>query len=200
MTCFKFGHEARSGRVVGGGRAAILPALPPDPPPLSRSRLPFPPIPPHAPCAALGWRARAGSTRARRGWLTWLLVATLFSALQGLLGAAAVTAVSGSTTVVEVCTPQGMRWLPVETALADAEGRLPGEPPAVALGLAQPCAWALAHVSLPPAPPRTPLGLLPRPAADAGRVTVAAGPPPGIDRAALVLLNAAMRAPPAAMA
>lgn len=163
------------------------------------NRLTPPPAhPSHRRPAARGGRPSAGSARARRGWLTWLLVATLFSALQGLLGPAAVTALSGSAEVVEVCTPEGMRWLPVETALADADGRLPGEPPAVALGMAQPCAWALAHVSLPPAPPHAQPGLLPLPPAATGRVAMAAAPPLGLDRAALVLLSAAMRAPPAA--
>lgn len=43
-------------------------------------------------------------------WLRWVLLCTVFSALQGLLGAWVVPAMA-SEPLVEICTPSGMQWV-----------------------------------------------------------------------------------------
>lgn len=145
-----------------------------------------------------GWVPRVRRTP-QRWWLIALLLAMAFSALQGLLGAAAVTALTGGGPVVEVCTPQGMQWMP----LAEVSRGHPADPdpdpsaPPGPRGLAQPCAWVLAHVSVPPAPQndeRRPLLAPPRRVEHRPDALVHLLP----DDSGRILLNAPMRAPPAA--
>lgn len=126
-----------------------------------------------------------------------------FSALQGLLGAAAVTALTGGGSVVEVCTPQGMRWLPLTEAgrggaqVDPVSGDDADDLPASLRGLAQPCAWALAHVSVPPAPQT---GERSQPPAQRAEPRPDAFDPLLPDDTGRILLSAPMRAPPAASA
>jgi hypothetical protein len=127
------------------------------------------------------------STASVRRWLHLLWLCTLFSALHGTLGAWVVPAWSGQT-AVEICTPQGMQWV----ALDDSA---PGEPADPAQGLAQPCVWASAHLTLLAQPPALRHGA-PQPAE---RLRVGHQPlDPPSDRAERVLLMAPMRAPPRA--
>ncbi len=147
------------------------------------------------------WTAKAG-WRPSAGWrdlcLRVLLTATLFSALQGWAGAI-VTAAWAHGPVVEICTPLGMQWVTLDAALQAADDVDTRDDPLWPQGLAKPCAWAWAHVSLPAGVPgaRAPL---PRPVPE-GRVpeacTQAHWLPAAADR---VLLNAPMRAPPAIQA
>lgn len=128
-------------------------------------------------------------TRYRGLWLRWVLLCTLFSALHGLLGAWVVPAVA-SGPVAEICTPNGLQWVALDGAPAEEH---PTDWPQ---GLAQPCAWASAHVAMaaavgsdngaPHSPPATNLRL-----AGVAPDTRASG---NADR---VLLMAPMRAPPA---
>jgi len=145
---------------------------------------------------------RSFTRRARRLWLCGLLLAMLFSALQSVLGAVVVGALTGGAPLVEVCTPQGMRWMPLAAAELATPSSGPGatgtasDLPASLRGLAQPCAWALAHVSVPPAPPTDRQPVLPMP------VRLALPPPDTADRlppvdSGRILLTAPMRAPPA---
>lgn len=139
-----------------------------------------------------GW-PRCGR-RAQRAWLRWLWVATLFSVLQSLFGAVALSALS-DVAMVEVCTAQGMHWV----TQAEAEQAGPASPGAerglAARGMAQPCAWALAHVSLPPALPV--LRRLPPPPRAQGGPPRAESTPRRLPAAAeRILLMAPMRAPP----
>ncbi len=118
-----------------------------------------------------------------------------FSALQGLLGATVVTALADGGPVVEVCTAQGMRWMPLtEAPRGDLTAPDTDTPPGLQ-GLAQPCAWALAHVNVPPAPQ-----VAQRPALRAP-VERARLQPDALtlllpDTSGWILLSAPMRAPP----
>lgn len=123
------------------------------------------------------------------GWLRWLLLCTLFSALHGVLGAWVVPAVA-SGPVTEICTPTGMQWVAVASAPDSAP---PTETPQ---GLAQPCVWAMAHVAVPPAAAGAGTGWLPA----WGLPGPLPGPTPEPRTPGLaerVLLMAPMRAPPA---
>ena len=123
-------------------------------------------------------------------WLRWVLLCTAFSALHGLLGAWVVPAVVPGT-VTEICTPHGLQWVAVDSAPSD------DHPAPWPKGLAQPCVWASAHVSVP-------LGL-----GGEGGVGATVWPPlpgplprwaaqsPVPDNAWRVLLMSPMRAPPA---
>lgn len=127
-----------------------------------------------------------------------LLAATLFSALQGWAGAI-VTRAWAQGPVVEICTPLGMQWVTLDAAQQAADDADTRDDPLWPQGLAKPCAWAWAHVSLPvgglaarvPLPRPAPQGRLPEWRMQASWLPSAA------DR---VLLNAPMRAPPAIQA
>lgn len=129
----------------------------------------------------------------RRAWLRLLLLAMLWSSVQGLLGWWVVqgTAQPGQA-VVEVCTPNGMQWV----ALDGAVGETPATPVDGPATLGQPCVWAAAALSLPAAP--LPQGLVAVWApARLHRVGRCRAPTPQ-DTVARVLLMAPMRAPPLA--
>ncbi|MBA4256241.1 MAG: hypothetical protein C0445_10240 [Polaromonas sp.] len=126
-------------------------------------------------------------------WLRWVLLCTVFSALQGLLGAWVVPAMA-SEPLVEICTPSGMQWVILDS-LPDSDG--PANWPQ---GLAKPCVWAMAHMAMPSvpcsddktgSPPLT--DGLPAAVAGLGAISMAGG-------AARVLLMAPMRAPPRSVA
>jgi hypothetical protein len=82
-----------------------------------------------------------------RRCLRWLLVCVAFSALHGTLGAWVVPAWSGQT-AVEICTPQGMQWVVLDEHAPDEPANLDDPGDAAAQGLAQPCVWASAHLTL----------------------------------------------------
>lgn len=92
--------------------------------------------PVRGPAPALAWWP-CQSRLHRRAWLRLLLVATLFAAVHGLVGAWVVSALATpGQAVVEVCTPNGLQWVSLD-GVADTEG--PADGPQ---GLAQPCVWA----------------------------------------------------------
>lgn len=165
--------------------------LPPGPRAAQRTARSHPRVGPLRPC----------SRHAQRLWLATLLLAMLFSPLQSVLGAAAVGALTGGAPLVEVCTPQGMRWMPLASAELATPASDPGaagtasDLPASLRGLAQPCAWALAHVSVPPAPWTERLPALPVPARLAQPCPDTADGLPSVD-SGRILLTAPMRAPP----
>lgn len=81
--------------------------------------------------------------RQRRPWAGVCLVAMLFSALHGLLGAWVVSALAAPTQrTVEVCTPQGLQWRAVAASGVGQPEVPSSEWPQ---GLAKPCAWSAAH-------------------------------------------------------
>lgn len=93
----------------------------------------------HAPVrAAVSWPRIVRAHR--RGWLRLLLVAALFSAVHGLVGAWVVSALAPpGQALVEVCTPAGLQWVSLD---ATTDGGAPADWPQ---GLAQPCVWAVAQ-------------------------------------------------------
>lgn len=131
-----------------------------------------------------------------KGWLQLCLLAVLFSALHGTLGAVVVKALASPQQVVaEICTPQGLQWLALDgrevvAVNPDSETR-----PDWPQGLAKPCAWSAAFLALfePSAPPlgspaaRAQVGLF---LCLAQELTTASRTP------WRVLLMSAMRAPP----
>ena len=126
-----------------------------------------------------------------RRCLRWLLVCVAFSALHGTLGAWVVPAWSGQT-AVEICTPQGMQWVALDEHAPDDPAD-PADP--AAQGLAQPCVWASAHLTLLAQPPALHHGApLPAERLRMGRQPL----DPPSDHAERVLLMAPMRAPPRA--
>lgn len=135
------------------------------------------------------WRCRALAHR--RAWVRLLVTCMLLPALQGMLGVWLVsTLAQPGQAVVEVCTANGMQWM----AMEGAPHSTPGQPPESSGGLAQPCVWAAAGLSLPPSPP---MPVQAPPAAPARWLGAA---PEGVrvtpDTVARVLLMAPMRAPP----
>ncbi len=130
-------------------------------------------------------------------WLQVVGWVMLFTALQGGVGALIVPALSGGA-ATEICTSVGMQWVVQDAAAPLAgDGRADdtGQPPL----FGKTCAWAMAHVFT-----SEPLGVQPlvrpRPWAEDVRVRGVASMPSvrtDVDR---VLLNAPMRAPPAALA
>ncbi|MEY4980328.1 MAG: hypothetical protein RLZZ352_2598 [Pseudomonadota bacterium] len=121
-----------------------------------------------------------------RRCLRWLLLCVAFAALHNTLGAWVVQAWSGQT-AVEICTPQGMQWV----ALDEHAPLDPTDP--AAQGLAQPCVWASAHLTLLAQAPALHHGApLPVDRLRMGRQPL----DPPSDRAERVLLMAPMRAPP----
>ncbi len=131
------------------------------------------------------------STVSVRRWLRLLWLCTLFSALHGTLGAWVVPAWSGQT-AVEICTPQGMQWVVLDERAPDNPAD-PADP--AAQGLAQPCVWASAHLTLLAQPSALHHGApLPAERLSLGRQPL----DPPSDRAERVLLMAPMRAPPRA--
>lgn len=151
-------------------------------------------------CENTVFRLRWPSQRA--AWLLGLrltLLALLFSALQGTLGAWLLPLLA-QRPVAEICTPRGMQWVVLESApVASSVAALPGMPepdrPDWPQGLAKPCVWAMAQVGLPCGP--DPAGNLVTAAlhADLQPVPIDAlrRAPDTITR---VLLMAPMRAPP----
>ncbi len=133
-------------------------------------------------------RCLSMSTFHVRRWLHLLWQCALFSALHGTLGAWVVPAWSGQT-AVEICTPQGMQWVVLDEHAPGA----PADP--AAEGLAQPCVWASAHLTLLAQSPALRHGA-PQPA-ERLRMGRQAFDPPS-DCAERVLLMAPMRAPPRA--
>lgn len=145
-------------------------------------------------------RVAAGPGRAaahRRAWLRLLLLAMLWSSVQGLLGwwVVQATAQPGQA-VVEVCTPNGMQWVALDGSTGFSE---PGDPTAPQSPVAptewqSPCVWAAAGLSLPDFPLLA-WGVLPAPVL--GHAWVArrsADITP--DTMARVLLMSPMRGPP----
>lgn len=128
-------------------------------------------------------------TRHRGLWLRWVLLCTLFSALHGLLGAWVVPAVS-SGPVAEICTPNGLQWVALDGAPAEEH---PADWPQ---GLAQPCAWASAHVAM-SAAAGSDIGVPHPPPATTLRLAGVAPDTRAPGNADRVLLMAPMRAPPA---
>lgn len=128
-------------------------------------------------------------TRQRGPWLRWVLLCTLFSALHGPLGAWVVSAVA-SGPVAEICTPNGLQWVALEGAPAEEH---PTDWPQ---GLAQPCAWAGAHVAM-AAAAAIDMGVPHPPPATTLRLASLAGDTRAPGNADRVLLMSPMRAPPA---
>ncbi len=131
-------------------------------------------------------------------WLQVMGWVMLFTALQGGLGALVVPLVSGGP-ATEICTSMGMQWVAQDalTPWAAVDGRADGTDQQPAFG--KTCAWAMAHVFT-----SAPWGVLPQvrphPWTEDVRVRWVASTPSvrtDVDR---VLLNAPMRAPPAALA
>lgn len=147
----------------------------------------------------MSWHApHVGRGRGRA--IRWLVLAMVFSALQGVLGAWVVPRIAGGAPVAEVCTPQGLQWVRLDAVVQTPDTTTgTGTDDDRAPGAEMTCVWGLAHVSLPPIPR---LGLV--------RVAPAEGPgalsglavtrPHGQDGPVRVLLMAPMRAPPTAAA
>lgn len=137
----------------------------------------------------------------RRAWLRLLLLATLWSSVQGLLGWWVVqsTAKPGQT-VVEVCTPNGMQWVALDGSTGFSESADPTAPAvptpmSAPAGAQSPCVWAAAGFSL-PAGPSVVWAALPQPVPAHGWAAWRGADvtPDTMDR---VLLMAPMRGPPA---
>jgi hypothetical protein len=118
-----------------------------------------------------------------------------FSAVHGWLGALVVPALTDGP-VAEICTPQGVQWVAlnaVGTAVPDGGGQ-----PEWPQGLAKPCAWSMAHVTV-PLPPLAEGCVLPHQApVQQGQGWSHTPGEHGHDLPVRVLLMAAMRAPPSA--
>jgi hypothetical protein len=124
----------------------------------------------------------------------------VFSALQGVLGAWVVPRMASGAPAVEICTPQGLQWVRLDSVVQapDAATRA-GTDDKRAPGTEMTCVWALAHVSLPPIP-RLGLVRVAPPEGPGALSGLAVTRPHGQDGPVRVLLMSPMRAPPAAAA
>lgn len=141
-------------------------------------------------------RTRTGCRR----MIHWLVLALMFSGLQGGLGAWVVPWMAGGAPVVEVCTPQGRQWVRLDAEVAGSPAsQAPATGDRSALQQTLTCVWALALVTLPVASPRA-VGMVPRSAEKGVLPGLAQVRPPGEDGPVRVLLMAPMRAPPCRVA